>query len=92
MKDVQFIIEQVKSSEELLLKAKKAVEEKKLDGFLKEMGYEAGEEAFIAALKPQNGELDDDQLDNVAGGISKSGRIALSILTVGVGCYIETLL
>lgn len=89
MKDVKSIISEIKASEELQLKLKAALEEKKLDEFLKELSCEVSAEAFTEALKPQDGELSDDQLDGVAGGISNSGRIALSILTLGVGCYLE---
>jgi predicted ribosomally synthesized peptide with nif11-like leader len=61
----------MKMNKELLEKAKRAKNAEELIALAKENGVELSDEqakAYFAKLNSENGELGDDELDNVAGG------------------------
>lgn len=63
-------------NKELLAKAKNAKTPEELIALAKENGTEMTEEsaeAYYNLLHPQNGEVSDDELDNVAGGGCHNG-------------------
>jgi predicted ribosomally synthesized peptide with nif11-like leader len=74
-----------------------ATEEKLLD-FAREAGFEVSVEemrTFFEGMSTQaSGELSDAELDQVAGGKSKTGteNVIISVLTVGVGCAIGSII
>ena len=73
---------------ELTEKAKTAKSAEELLALAKENGMEYTEEgikAFYAQLNPTFGELDDDELDNVAGGGCQSG--GQTVVTSGTKCF-----
>ncbi len=69
-------------NKELLAKAKEAKTPEELMTIAKENGTEINEEsakAYFDLLQPKNGELSDEELDNVSGGCNKSdGREIVS--------------
>ena len=76
-------------------KAGEAETRDRLLSFAKEAGYEIGmdemQEFFQNLAQAREGELSDFELDMVAGGKSTAETgytIALSISTIGFGCYI----
>ena len=73
--------------EELILKAKTAKSEEELLALAKENGMELSEESVRAYFEQMHktGELDDDELDNVAGGCHEWGGNRL-VVTVGYAC------
>ena len=70
-----------------------AVKNNALAAFLADQGCEATAAEFIAALKAQAEEMNDDALDAVSGGANTQETL-LSIFSLGVGCavyyYIST--
>ena len=87
MKTIESIINQIKVSEELQKKLAEAAKNNTVADFLKEQGCEATAEEFINALKPQEGELGDDELGAVAGGANWLEAL-ISVVSVGVYCAI----
>ncbi len=78
-----------KLTNELIEKAKSAKTPEELMAFAKENGEELTEEsakAYFERLHPQTGEVNDDELDNVAGGGCHKGDGRL-VVTVGHWCY-----
>ena len=69
---------------DLLVKAKQAKNPEELMSLAKENGIELTEEsaqAYLYQLQPKNGELADDELDNVAGGgCHTGGRLVVSVM------------
>mgnify|MGYP002729161089 FL=1 len=69
---------------ELLAKAKNAKTPEELIALAKENGTEMTEEsaeAYYNLLHPQNGEVSDDELDNVAGGgCHNGGKLVVSVM------------
>ena len=90
MKTIDMLINEIKSCEELQKLLADAAKNNALDTFLREQGCDDDAEEFIAALKAQGEQLDDDALDAVAGG-ANAGEALLSILTAGIGCAIEAI-
>ena len=90
-------------NKELLAKAKNAKTPEELIALAKENGTEMTEEsaeAYYNLLHPQNGEVSDDELDNVSGGgcHTKDGRLVVSALNLcgewrckddGSMCYVN---
>ena len=87
MKAIETIISEIKASEELQKKLVEAAKNNTLAEFLKELGCEATVEEFINAIKPQEGELSDDELGAVAGGANWMEAL-ISVVSVGVYCAI----
>ena len=84
MKTIEAIINEIKASEELQKKLAEAAKNNAVEAFLKEQGCEATAEEFINALKPQEGELGDDELGAVGRvlevavpKLNKGGRLAI---------------
>ncbi|MBQ7885474.1 MAG: hypothetical protein IJ313_01115 [Clostridia bacterium] len=90
MKTIDMLISEIKNSEALQKLLAEAAKSNVLDAFLKEQGVGATAEEFIAALKAQSEELDDDALDAVAGGANWKEAM-LSVFTAGVGCAITVI-
>ena len=71
-------------NKELLAKAKEAKTPEELLALAKENGMEMTEEsaeAYYNLLHPQNGEVSDDELDNVAGGgCHNGGKLVVSVM------------
>ena len=71
-------------NKELLAKAKNAKTPEELIALAKENGMEMTEEsaeAYYNLLHPQNGEVSDDELDNVAGGgCHNGGKLVVSVM------------
>ena len=71
-------------NKELLAKAKNAKTPEELIALANENGMEMTEEsaeAYYNLLHPQNGEVSDDELDNVAGGgCHNGGRLVVSVM------------
>ena len=71
-------------SKELITKAKEAKNPEELMALAKENGTEMTEEsaeAYYNLLHPQNGEVSDDELDNVAGGgCHNGGKLVVSVM------------
>ncbi len=71
-------------SKELITKAKEAKTPEELIALAKENGTEMTEEsaeAYYNLLHPQNGEVSDDELDNVAGGgCHNGGKLVVSVM------------
>lgn len=92
-------------NKELLAKAKNAKTPEELIALAKENGTEMTEEsaeAYYNLLHPQNGEVSDDELDNVSGGgcRTKDGRLVVSALNLcgewrckddGSMCYVNVM-
>ena len=87
MKSIEAIINEIKASEVLQQKLAEAAKNNAYADFLKEMGWEGTVEEFIAAMKGKNGELSDDELDNVSGGCNGQEAV-ISIIGVGIGCAV----
>ena len=87
MKSIETIINEIKASEALQNKLAEAAKNNAYADFLKEMGWEGTIEEFIAAMKGQNGELSDEELDNVSGG-ANCGEATLSVVTGGLVCVL----
>ena len=71
MKTLETLYQEVLASEELKRAFSEAVNENRVEAFLKENGCEAGAEAleaFLMEKQEKQGELADEELDNVAGG------------------------
>lgn len=90
MKTLEMLISEIKASEALQKLLTEAAKSKTLDAFLKEQGVSATAEEFIAALKAQTEELDDDALDAVAGG-ANANEAVWSICTLGWGCVVRAI-
>ena len=84
------LINEIKNSEALQKLLAEAFKNNAIAAFLREQGCEAAAEEFIAALKAQAAELDDDALDAVAGGANWKEAL-LSVCTAGVGCAITAI-
>ena len=71
-------------NKELLAKAKNAKTPEELIALAKENGTEMTEEsaeAYYNLLHPQNGEVSDDELDNVSGGgCHNGGKLVVSVM------------
>ena len=93
MKTIETIINEIKASETLQKLLAEAVKNNSLAAFLADQGCEATAAEFIAALKAQAEEMNDDALDAVSGGANTQETL-LSIFSLGVGCavyyYIST--
>lgn len=90
MKTIDMLINEIKSCEELQKLLAEAAKKNALTDFLNEQGCEAAAEEFIAALKAQTEELDDDALDAVAGGANHRDVIESMIAnSMGISCVIE---
>lgn len=85
--------------EEIMSKAGaegEAATEAKLVAFAKEAGFEVNitdvKDYFEKRSETNTGELTDGELDMVAGGKSARGMLAIanSVITVGVGCAIQS--
>ena len=87
MKTIDTLISEMKNSEALQKLLAEAVKNNALAAFLKEQGCDAAAEEFIAALKAQGEQLDDDALDAVAGGANLKEAM-LSVFTAGFGCAV----
>ena len=87
MKTIETVISEIKECEELQKKLAEAVKNNAVEAFLKEQGCEATVEEFINAIKPQEGELSDDELGAVAGGANWLEAL-VSVVSVGVYCAI----
>ena len=88
MKTLQELYSEVLKSEELKKSFTDAVQNDKVEDFLKANGCEASKEEFTEFLKEQQaktGEISDDELGNVAGGCHKSEAI-ISVVTAGIVC------
>lgn len=85
MKTIEMIINEIKTNETMQLQLAEAAKTNTIADFLKAQGCEATEEEFMAAIKEQSEELDEDDLDAVAGGTNPN-NIAMSCLTLGIGC------
>ena len=90
MKTIDTLISEMKNSEVLQKLLAEAVKNNALAAFLKEQGCDAAAEEFIAALKAQGEQLDDDALDAVAGGANHKDVIESMIAnSMGIDCVIE---
>ena len=87
MKTIETVINEIKAREELQKKLAEAAKNNAVEAFLKEQGCEATIEEFINAIKPQEGELGDDELGAVAGGANWMEAL-ISVVSVGVYCAI----
>ncbi len=88
MKSIEELYQEVLGSEELKKEFAQAVQENRVEDFLKENGCKAGKqelETFLKELQEKEGELSEDELDAVAGGCNKQDA-ALSAYTFGLGC------
>lgn len=90
MKTIDMLINEIKSCEELQKLLADAAKNNALDTFLREQGCDDDAEEFIAALKAQGEQLDDDALDAVAGGWNIDEAV-ISILSWGIACAIEAI-
>ena len=88
MKTIDAIINEIKNSVQLQMQLADAVKNNVIAEFLKEQGCEASAEEFVAVLKNQAGELNDKELDSVAGGYNKD-EMWVSICSLGIGCLIH---
>ncbi len=85
---LQELYDKVMASEELKKSFAEAAQDKeKLEAWLKTNGSNATVEQIGEFLKTKqkSGEISDDELENVAGGLS-SGKMTASCLTIGLGC------
>ena len=90
MKTIDMLINEIKSCEELQKLLADAAKNNALDTFLREQGCDDDAEEFIAALKAQGEQLDDDALDAVAGGANHRDVIESMIAnSMGIDCVIE---
>ena len=85
MKTIHTLIEEIKTSETLQKLLAEAVQNNALAAFLADQGCEATAAEFIAALKAQAEEMNDDALDAVSGGANTTEAL-LSIFSLGIGC------
>ena len=83
MKTIDAIINEIKSSGQLQKELAEAAKNNVIAEFLKEQGCEASAEEFIAALKNQTDEMNDNELDAVAGGYNKDARNGCDELSRG---------
>ena len=90
MKTIDMLITEIKNSEALQKLLADAVKNNALDTFLREQGCDDDAEEFIAALKAQGEQPDDDALDAVAGGWNIDEAV-ISILSWGIACAIEAI-
>ena len=93
MKTLQELYSEVLKSEVLKKSFTDAVQNDKVEDFLKANGCEASKEEFTEFLKEQqtrSGELSDDELSNVAGGCNKEEVVA-SICGFGVICAVQAI-
>ena len=90
MKTIETLVTEIKNSEALQKLLADAVKNNALAAFLKEQGVDAAAEEFIAALKAQAQQLDDDALDAVAGGASGEEAL-ISVLTLGLCCAMNAI-
>ena len=75
---------------EMIEKAKAAKSAEELLELAKENGVEMTKDeaaTYFAQLKPKSGELDDDELDNVAGGACASNSTGRTVVTSGCQCF-----
>ena len=89
MKTIEAIISEIKANEELQKKLAEAAKNNALAEFLKEQGCEATAEEFIAAVKNQATELNDEKLATVTGGAITEAL--LSVMSVGIGCAVAAI-
>ena len=75
---------------EMIEKAKVAKTAEELLALAKENNVEMTEDeakTYFAQLNPKSGELDDDDLDNVAGGACQSGSSGRTVVSSGCECF-----
>ena len=84
MKTIEMIINEIKTNETMRQELAEAVKTNTVAEFLKNQGCEATVEEFMTAIKEQAEAMGEDDLDAVAGG--GIGNVAMSCLTVGLGC------
>ena len=89
MKTIEELYKEVMASEELK-KEFLTLKPEEVEGFAKKNGCEAtfaDINAFLEEKAKAEGELSDDELDQVAGGKSVDGmEVTISIATLGFGC------
>ena len=91
MKTLQELYKEVIASEELKKEFMEASKDEKnaqknVEEFLKKHGCDATYDDLQAFFKEKNaGELSEDEVEAVAGG-KDGGKLALSILTINLGC------
>ena len=89
MKTIEMLINELKANEDLQKLLIEAAKNNTLAAFLKEQGCEATVEEFIAAIKDQCEQLDENELNTFVGGVN-TGEAVLSALTFGIVCLMET--
>lgn len=72
MKTLEELYQEILANEELQKSFAEAMEKDSAENFLKANGCEAAKEELEAFLRGKHGELTDEALDGVAGGISDS--------------------
>lgn len=87
MKTIETIYNEIRNSKELQEKLTEAIKASRIADFFKELGYEGSLNDIAEYMKSLkgNGELNDTELDNVAGG-AHLGEALLSIFSLGVVC------
>ena len=92
MKTIETLYNEILESDGLKKEFAAAVQEKKLEAFLKENGCDAGEkevQEFLAEKQSQEGAISDVELNSASGGCSTKEAL-LSTVTAGVYCLIDT--
>ena len=86
------VYDKVMASDELKKSFAKAAESKEtFEAWIKAQGCDASAEEVAQFLKGKTGELSDDELESVAGGIDSlelTGKIVGSFVSAGVGCLV----
>ena len=90
MKTVEMLINEIKSSEILQKLLAEAAKNNTVAAFLADQGCEASAEELIAALKAQATEMNEDDLDAVAGGANLAEAL-YSICSAGLLCAIQAI-
>lgn len=94
MKDIATLYNEVLGNDELKTAFATAVQEKKLDAFLKNNGCEASADdvkKFLEEQQAKEGEISDAELGSASGGCSTKEGL-LSVVTAGVYCLVDTAL
>ncbi len=90
---LQEMYDKVMASEELKKSFAEAAQDKeKLTEWLRANGSDATVEQVAEFLKAKqaSGEVSDEELENVAGGIDNCGHGTFSVFTLAIGCAIES--
>lgn len=90
MRTIEMLINEIKNNEALQKLLAEAAKNNAIAAFLKEQGVDATAAEFIAALKAQAEQMDDEALDAVAGGANGEEAI-ISILSFGICCIVEAI-